>query len=283
MSKKIKKSFSKTSKTKKEIPKTKKKSKIIEDDFSMSEISEDSIENEVISKKNEVEDNIKNDAFESLIIEMTDDSKKDRAINKKLDQEAKNKGEQGVITTIKKTKKQATIDTILDAYEKLNLPEVERSSAASLKGEKLNILEKKLAILTERIAKEILNTPKPVEPGQENGNVSDDVAVIALYNVNIMMTQFVETLAEVGRNNESTEGYIPDIQGVTQRLLDEQKSKQLKQCLKDIIAQHGDAIKPFLSPISVWVFFMISNMSEQIAENEFRKLHKDIEKKKENT
>ena len=81
------------------------------------------------------------------------------------------------------------------------------------------------------------------------------------------MAQFIENVAEVGRQNEMTKDYIPDIKGYTKRLSKEEKKEQLKKCLAEIIREHGASIKPYMSPIAMWLMIMISSATEQIAEN----------------
>jgi len=242
----------------KDIKKNKKKIKKIEDSFSD---SLDDFEDE-IKEKNDIERLIKG---EKEIIAEDKKETVDKTVNKNINEQAKAEPEKTVSIT-KRTRKESIIDSILEVYKQLNVPETEQMTFHQLKATKINILERKLADLTEKLTKEVI---KQEVPQQQQGDVliSDDVAVQALFNVNIIMTQFVENLAEVGRQNEMTKDYVPNINGMTQRLLKDDKQKQLKECLKGIIAEHGESIKPYLSPVAIWLMFMVSNASETVAEN----------------
>lgn len=255
MSKKNTKKVVNSKTSKKNIKKTsnsKKTKEKIED----SESSEENFdfEEEELEEKNKIEKEIKGE-FEE---EFKDDTKIDKTINKTLEKEKKP-------SAVKKTKKQATIDSILDAYDKLNISESDRLTPPALKATKLNILERKLAELVDKMAKEIV-VPKQEEQSEKK-EISDDFATECLYNVNIIMSQFVENMSEVGRQNEMTKDYIPNLNGLTKRLVREDKQKALKECLKQIIKEHGETLKPYMSPIAMWAMLMMSNCAEQIAEN----------------
>jgi hypothetical protein len=151
---------------------------------------------------------------------------------------------------------------------------------AQLKATKLNILEKKLAEVTEKLVQKIANKNGiPVQIQQENtqiSGISNELAVEALFNLNMIMSDFVENMAEIGREHDKIKKYVPNIKGFTTRLLQPQKEKHCRECLKGIIEVHGETIKPLMSPIAVWLMFMISTASEQVAENTSKNLKQPI-------
>jgi hypothetical protein len=245
------------------------------------------------SKKTEVEEDIEEDVLSDLevseSVDSIDDMEDKIKIEKEIKGEVKRKKydeemieevddvmredkpkKEKTLKATKKPKKQDMIDKILEAYDKLNLPEVDRMTPSALKATKLNILEQKLGQVSDKIAKEILKIDNiKITPGDvpQEIQISDDAAVIALYNVNMVLTNFVENLAEMGRENETIGEYVPNIKGLTKRLFQEEKSKQLKLLLKDIIAKYGNQIKPYMDPLLIWAGFMISTATEQVALN----------------
>jgi len=236
---------------KKPVKISKKKSKIVlQDDDSFSSEDFPDFEKEELQEKNKTEKEIKGEVERIEI----DDTKIDNIVDKTQDQKK--------TSPLKVTKKQATIDSILDAYEKLNIPELEKRSPQALKGEKLNILTRILGDLTNKMATEIVAPAPPKETG-----ISDDLATQSLYNVNLMMVQFLETLTDAGRQNEMTKDYVPNLKGMTENLLKPDKAKVLKETLKAIIQEHGAEIKPYLSPVSIWLMLMIGTATETIANN----------------
>lgn len=218
-----------------------------------------------VDEKNKIERQIKGE--KEIIDGEVDKEKLDKTINKNINEESKK--EPGKTTSIvKKTRKETLVDSVIDAYNKLEIPESERMTSSQLKKEKINILEKKLSELTEKIvAKIATNKNISTEPQGETVSISNELAVNALFNVNIIMTTFIENVADTARQNEATKKYVPNITGLSKRLMKPEKEKQLKECLKSIIELHGDKIKPYMSPISIWLMFMITSMSEQISEN----------------
>jgi hypothetical protein len=275
----MKKNNSKSLKGNKNFSKTEKKSKtkskkIIEEDDDSEEIDEFEISNEddieEIQEKKSVEKAIKG---KSLILDLPDESHKDRkidnAINKTLEKDIK-QDDKSINKVVKKTKKEATIDSIIDAYQALNLEEMDRMTKPALKSTKLNILEQKLKDLTERIAKEIIKVPEnnvETKNGEGKRDLSPDFQAECLFNVNLIMAQFVENIAEVGKQNKITKDYVPNISGFTKRLLKDDKKEQLKKCLREIIKEHGEMLAPYMNPIAMWSMIMISTASEQIIEN----------------
>jgi hypothetical protein len=229
------------------------------------DFSEDSFDDpqfeEEIQEKNIIEREIKGEieAEEDLLTK----EDLDKIVNKNINDKTK-KAPEKVNMIIKKSRKDTIVDSILDAYNKMNIPEAERMTAAQLKATKINILEKKLAEMTEKLVGKIIVVEAPEKPGQQ---ISDDLATNALFNINIILSNAVENIAETARQNEVSKKYVPNIKGLTARILRPDKEKALKECLKDIIKLHGDKIKPFMSPIYIWLMFMISTASEQVHEN----------------
>lgn len=258
------------------VSKKKTQSKKVEDDLSDLDISESVEDSDELEEKIKIEKEIKGEVKkkkidQDLVDEVDDIMREEKPKAKKP------------LKAIKKPRKQTIIDKILDGYDKLNIPPVDRMSPAALKAEKVNILEHKLAQIAEKLSKEILKVDKIKEEEVIKAGISDDVALITLYQVNIMMAEFIETMAKVGRQNKEIKDYVPDLDGLTLRMLEEQKSKQLKECLKAILTEHGESIKPYLSPLSVWAMFMMTCATEQITENECKKLSNAIDKKKQDS
>jgi len=241
-------------KTSKSSTKSSKKTPKSDYEYYEEDVKEKDEIEKIIKGSKEVKEEIENDVIDSTL-------------NKNIDNKIKNEPKK--ITPItKRTRKETIIDSILETYEQLNIESSERMTISQLKATKINILEKKLAEMTEKMTKEVMknqvatsDTPSPDSP------ISDDLAVQALFNVNIIMTQFVENMAEVGRQNEMTRDYVPNISGLTQKMASDDKQKQLKECLKGIVSQHGESIKPYLSPIAIWLMLIVSTAGETVAEN----------------
>lgn len=246
------------------------KAKKVLDDFS-SEDDDSTFEDygfeKEIEEKNEIERNIKGEK-ERKDPEVNKE-KIDKTVNKNINEKVKDEPKKAV-SLVKKTRKDTIIDSITDAFKQLEVPEDEVMSHNQLKNTKINILEKKLAELTEKIVAKVAggaNTGEVPKPEEQKIAISNELATDALFNINIIITTFIENIAETGRKNEATKKYVPNVKGWTNRLLQPEKEKQLKECLKNIIALHGDKIKPFMSPISIWVMFMITSATEQVSEN----------------
>lgn len=267
-SSKTAKKISASKKNIKTFPKKNKKKEEIEE-FEESDSLEGTDFEEEVEEKNEIERLIKGEKETKNNI--IDKEKLDNTVNKNINEKVKEEPEK-TKSLVKKTRKETIMDSILDAYKQLETPENEMMTAAQLKATKINILEKKLADLTEKIVQKIaIGGNVPIETSKQlqlpEIGISNELATNALFNVNIIMCKFVENLAETGRQNDTTKKYIPDINGLCERLLKPEKEKQLKECLKSIIDTHGEKIKPFLSPLGIYAMFMITTASEQVTEN----------------
>lgn len=237
-----------------------KKSKIIVEEDSIEDIELEELEYlDEVQQKSYIEKEIKGDVPKNEV----DEELKD-AVN---DQMYKDKPAKKPVKEIKKAKKEDMIDKVLDAYEKLNIPESDRLSRAALKVTKLNVLEQRLAGLTEKLAIEILRIEKPKELEEKPYMISDELAVISLYNLNLVMTTFCEEMGKTARKSETMADYIPNIDGWTANLRQPEKAIALKECLRDIIKQHGEAIKPLMNPIAIWLVLMITSASEVVVKN----------------
>lgn len=266
-SSKTAKKISTSKKNIKTFPKKNKKKEEIEE-FEETESLEETDFEEEVEEKNEIERLIKGEKETKNNI--VDKEKIDNTVNKNINEKVKEEPEK-TKSLVKKTRKETIMDSILDAYKQLEIPENEMMTAAQLKATKINILEKKLADLTEQILSKVVNNPTIIQnqdgkPVQQS-KISNDLATDALFNINIIMCNFMENMTEVGRQNEITGKYVPNLTGWTGKMLQPEKEKRLKDCLKSIIELHGESIKPFMSPIAIWAMFMVTSASEQIAEN----------------
>jgi hypothetical protein len=273
MSKKnISKSSSKPKK--KESPKKKvsKKIKVIEEEFDSDDLegfySSIEIDLNEMEEKNNIEKIIKGDNE----IKKPNKEKIDETVAENENEQSKKV--KSITKEIKKPNKQSKVDAILKLYDQLEIPEADRLVPAALKNTPMSILEQKLGALTEKATKQIAK----VDPLPDNtkGTISDDLAVSALFNVNIIMSQFVENLADIGRQNDMTKDYVPNLNGLTKRFLKPDKEKQLRECLKGIVAEHGESIKPYLSASSIYLMFLISTGAEQVSENMSKNLSEAI-------
>lgn len=261
----------KVSKRSRSADKPVKKTKIIyQEEDSIEELTLEDLENlDEVQEKAFIEKQIKGVVEKNMIDEELRDD-----VNKEM---YKEKPAKAPVKVTKKPKKEAIIDKMLEGYEKLNIPEADRLSRAALKSCKLNILEQRLASLTERLALEILkiDTPKELDKTPSSSyTISDELAVISLYNLNLVMTTFVEELGKTARQNETIKDYVPNIDGFTDNLRQTEKAKVLKECLKEIIKQHGESIKPFMNPIAIWLCLMLTTASEQVAKNSTKVIEK---------
>ena len=234
-----------------------------EDELEPLELDEDTLRE--IEEKDIIEKEIKG-YKKSDVVEVNDEVI-DNIENKSLNEEAKKK--KNPASTVKKTKKQTTIDSILQVYDKLSIPDVDRLDAAQLRVTKLNILERKLTDLTEKLQRTIV-TKVMDDPAGKKSSMSDSVAIDALVRINIVMAAFVENIAAAGMKNEVVKAYIPDVTGLTKKIIDPQKDKELRECLKMLMEQHGETIKQYLSPIGMYLFFVTSVTGEVIAENKLK-------------
>lgn len=273
--KNIKTSVSKTSKTSKPEKIIRKKPKKVEE---FNEDEEDSLEEfdfeQEVEEKNKIERQIKGE--KETIDNNVDKETIDKEINKTISNKIKDEPIKAV-PAIKKTRKETVIDSIQDAYNKLDLSEEEKLTYAQLKATKINLLEKKLADLTEKIVSKLANKTEEIVNNNTNAIMSNDLCTEALFNVNLIMATFVENLAETGRKNEVASKYIPNINGFTRALLKPEKEKRLRECLGQIVKEHGETIKPYMSPIAVWLMYMITTATEVVSENMSKNLQEAID------
>ena len=282
-SKKIKKTSRKVQSEDEKIRKPKKiskKPKKIIEEVEEFEVSEelDPIDIEELMEKDNIEREIKGEVKENKI----DIDKIDHGINKNLEKEAKENPQKDIDKTIKKPRKQVLIDKIIDLYKECDIPELDQLTPAALKSTKLNILERKIDDLNKKLAEKANKISKEIvsiSAGSNTCGISDDSAADALYNVNLIMTQFIENCAIIGREHEVTKDYVPNLDGLTKRIQQEEKKKQLKETLKRIIERYGQNIKPYLNPLCDYAMIMISCAVEQISINNVKVIEDDIEKK----
>lgn len=162
------------------------------------------------------------------------------------------------------TKKQSLVDKILEVYDLMKVPSASRKTPAQLKSTKLETLEIILANLTTDVTKELVNNVD---------DMSDDLAAEGLFRVNVIVFKSLETVVQLGHENETTGKYIPSIKGATDRLMG--RKALLKECLKSIIEKYGEKIKPLMDPIYVWAAVMLGIIQEQLTENALKAVEKE--------
>lgn len=271
-----KKNYPRSSKVEKKEKENEKKRKIIKLDSDNEEDFSDSLEEinleEEVEKKNKVERLIKGEKQSNAL--QVNKEQIDKTVTININDQVKDEPDK-TVSIVKKTRKETIIDSIIDAFKQLDITGEEAMTYAQLKATKINILEKKLADLTEKIVIKV-GSPDVKQISEISSPISNDLATGALFNINIIMARFLENMAETARQNEATRKYVPNINGFTNKLLQPEKEKQLKECLKSIIELHGDKIKPYMSPICIWAMFMITSASEQITENLSKNLDQPI-------
>jgi len=173
---------------------------------------------------------------------------------------------------------------LLDLYNEMDIKDIDRLPF----GTKLNILEAKIEDLKKqkqlknagdkanKIAEEIM-TGKNYD-----GLLSDDMAIEALTRCNGIMCRFLEITTQTARKNPDIADYIPNVDGLANKIEDPVYDKELRGVFKQIIEQHGESIKPYLNPIARYISVMIFGITATIAENKAKSAQEDITKKKNN-
>jgi hypothetical protein len=144
---------------------------------------------------------------------------------------------------------------------------------------KINILEKMLAGLAEKLTGKILNAKmaqlQPKQPDNQNSDnkdvkpvTSSSLSVENLYNLNIIASNMVERISILLQDDKYYGPYTPNLEGLTKKLLfDEIKIKQLKDVLASILNDHREILEKFCTPLLTYAALMISTGSEVAFEN----------------
>ncbi len=164
----------------------------------------------------------------------------------------------------KKPRKQQIIDDIKELSKKMG---VECDTDNKLLKTKIQVLEKTLSKLVEKsltcnldvdvIKKSVKHDEAKVKTTTEQ--VPDNLASDALYNINFLLVNTVENVA-------NSFDLPISLEGLTQKM-DQTKKEELKAVLLKIVGNHGSFIKPFLSPMAMYAFIMLTTIQETIADN----------------
>lgn len=157
----------------------------------------------------------------------------------------------------KKPHKQQLIDDIIKISDKLN---IKCDSRNKLTKKKIIELEKDLAKLVNITVKNNMNQvaiKKEIETG--TSSIPDDLAVESLYNINFLMVHALE-------KSTSYLNLPVSLDGMTERM-DKNKREELKKIFDQIIKKYGSEIKPYLSPIALYCYTMLSITQETILVN----------------
>lgn len=171
-------------------------------------------------------------------------------------------------------RKKQIIQSLKMMSKKLGLP---IDSDRDLNRAKLGNLEKKLAEMSKKTYDKIVETQLEKVEVEMKSEISDELAVKALFNVNILVAKTLEDVTKVMQGNENMKNYCPDLEGYTKELFAQEK--ELKECLKLVIEQHGKEIKPWVSPLTMYAMIMIGTAGKTIANN----MSKNLEQQSQNT
>lgn len=178
--------------------------------------------------------------------------------------------EKNTIEISKKPRKQQIIDDIKELSQKMGIP---CDSDNKMNKARIVVLEKKLGELVNRSLtcdmnpkliqqKELIAPVQEIKDDNNNDNTSripDDMAAEALYNINFLMVNTIENIT----NNFD----LPiSLDGLTKKM-DETKKEELKAVLLKIVGNHGNVIKPFLSPIALYCYIMLTTVQQTVHEN----------------
>lgn len=163
---------------------------------------------------------------------------------------------------VKKRGKPSRKKKLIEDYKKI-MKELglEIPSNRDLNRTKINVLEKKLADATNKASDKILTPQMTDTQKKEYEGISDDLAVRGLYNLNVILAHGVERLSV------HFEDALPaNLIGFKNNLCVENE-ENLKNVLKDIVREHGESIKPYLSPISIWLAMVITSATTVASAN----------------
>ena len=85
------------------------------------------------------------------------------------------------------------------------------------------------------------------------------MAAEALYNINFLLVNTVENIA-------NSFDLPVSINGLTKKM-DQTKKEELKKVLLKIVGNHGNVLKPFISPVGMYAFIMLTTIQDTIADN----------------
>lgn len=187
----------------------------------------------------------------------------------------------------KKPKKMEIIEQIKLLSKKMGEP---CDSDRNLGRTKLVVLKKKLAELTGKgvnqlsamqteIKQQEIKDEKEDKDGKDEKDekmehslvlISDETAINSLFNYNIILANSIEEISKSLQNNETIGNYVPNLDGYTKQIY--KRENELREALKLIVQEHGEIIKPYLSPIMMYTLIMITAASNTIMENSSKNL-----------
>jgi hypothetical protein len=165
------------------------------------------------------------------------------------------------------SKKNALIQSINNLFEKTQKPMC--YSQRELNKMKVSDLEKLLAQEVEAVAKEKLLQLLPQEEQADAAGDKDKftrgVGISTLYNINKLVVLSAERLTEQYEDKIGTslKGWWAEI---------ESDKQQFREILSAIYEQHGEGINQYMSPLTVYLMFMVMSGGSVATKN--------IEKKK---
>jgi len=131
-----------------------------------------------------------------------------------------------------------------------------------------------LEVLLSEITGDVINQiGRPEEIKGENHEeigpapVISDYEVNALYNFNLLIAKLLEHGSIAFQDTEGIKEYIPNLKGYGDKIYEEKRREELKACLREILARHGNVIKPMLNPIAAWVCIMVEAGAEAHLDN----------------
>lgn len=150
------------------------------------------------------------------------------------------------------SKKNALIQSINNLFEKTGKPLC--YSQRELNKMRVSDLEKLLAQEVESVAKEKLLTLLPQEEqaaaSVDSEKLSKGVGISTLYNLNKLIILAAEKTSEHYEESIGTslKGWWSEI---------EQDKQQFREILSAIMEQHGNQLEQYMSPLSVYLMFML--------------------------
>lgn len=166
----------------------------------------------------------------------------------------------------RKPRKQQIIDDIKELSRQMG---IECQSDNKLNKAKITALEERLGKLVNKSLTCNLE-PKVIQKSiaLDNSNnivkkddnvIPDDMLADSLYNINFLLVNSVETI--------SNSFNLPvSLKGLTQKM-DETKRDDLKKVLVKIVGNHGNVLKPLMSPLAMYAFIMLVTIQDTIKDN----------------